>query len=106
MLDAAGSGLSREEEYFAKVEFERIRKIAAENEAAMRQQEKEELRQLHWMRCPKDGMELAEIEFLGVHVDKCTHCGGIFLDAGELDRLFEQSKKQDGVLTRILGVLR
>lgn len=106
MGDFAGPGLSKEDEYFARLEFERIKKIAAENEAQLRHQEKEELRKLHWMRCPKDGMELVEIEFSGVHIDKCAHCGGIFLDAGELDRLFEASKRPDGVLTKILGVFR
>lgn len=106
MPDFAGPGLSKEEEFFAKKEFERIKKIAEENEKKLREQEKEELKQMHWMRCPKDGMELAEIVFMGVHVDKCTHCGGIFLDAGELDVLMDAGKGQDGMLGKILGVFR
>ena len=39
------------------------------------------------MRCPKDGSELVETEFWGVKVDVCATCGGMWLDAGELDDL-------------------
>ena len=95
---------TREDEYFARQEFERQKKIADEHAAKLKNKEREELKRIHWMRCPKDGMELAEIEHMGVRVEKCTHCGGIFLDAGELERLFEANRQQDGVLAKILGV--
>lgn len=96
----------REDEYFARLEFERRKKLAAEHEAKMKKQERENLKKLHWMRCPKDGMELVEIEFMGVQVDKCTHCGGIFLDTGELDQLFETAKNRGRVFAKILSVFR
>jgi uncharacterized protein len=104
MKDHEKPGLSKEDDYFARIEFERKKKIADEKESHMRAKEKEDLKQLHWMHCPKDGVELVEMVYMGVHVDKCTHCGGIFLDAGELERLVEEGKKQDNVLTKILGV--
>ncbi|MCH9683051.1 MAG: zf-TFIIB domain-containing protein [Deltaproteobacteria bacterium] len=34
-------------------------------------QERESLRAQHWMRCPKCGVQLDEITFRGVKVDKC-----------------------------------
>lgn len=95
-----------EDDYFARAEYDRLKKIADEREAKMKEQEREELKKLHWMRCPKDGCELVEIVHLGIHVDKCTHCGGIFLDSGELDHLFEASKKEDGMLGKILRVFQ
>ena len=76
---------TREEEFFAKQEFERRRKAAQELEKHLAAQELVRLKELHWMRCPKDGMELVEVEFHGVKVDQCSHCGGVFLDAGEMD---------------------
>lgn len=88
------------------MEFERQQKAAAEREAKMKEQEREELKALHFMRCPKDGMELVEIEHMGVRVDKCTHCNGIFLDTGELDNLFTAAGAQSGVLGKILRVFR
>lgn len=49
--------------------------------------ERRELKRLHWMRCPKCGAELDEIVFRGVRVDKCFSCGGVYLDDGELEQL-------------------
>ena len=49
--------------------------------------ERERLRELHWMRCPKCGAELQEIVFRSVKVDKCFACGGVYLDDGELEQL-------------------
>lgn len=97
---------TKEDEYFARLEFERLKKIAEEHAATLKKQQLEELKQRHWMRCPKDGMELVEIEFSGVKIDKCTHCGGIYLDAGELETLFEANKKEEGLMGRILNVFR
>jgi len=95
-----------EDDYFARAEYERLKKIAEEREAKMKEQEREELKKLHWMRCPKDGMELIEVEHMGVHVDKCTHCGGIFLDAGELEKLLEAGKKEEGLLSKVLWMFQ
>lgn len=50
-------------------------------------QQRKQLRELHWMRCPKCGLSLAEITFRGVKVDKCFGCGGVYLDDGELEQL-------------------
>ncbi len=74
---------TKEEELFAKQEFERRKKTA---------QELARLKELHWMCCPKDGMELVEVAFRGVKIDQCSHCGGVFLDAGELDELAKAEK--------------
>ena len=50
-------------------------------------EERERLRALHWMRCPKCGLHLDEITFRDVKVDKCFGCGGVYLDDGELEQL-------------------
>lgn len=78
---------SAEEEYFAKLEFERKKKAAEEIERKMKEEERRRLRDLHHMRCPKCGMELAEVEYRGVRIDRCTSCNGVWLDAGELDQV-------------------
>ena len=53
-------------------------------EAEQLLRERDNLKQLHQMRCPKCGMELKEIEVRGVQVDRCFSCNGTWLDAGEL----------------------
>ena len=39
--------------------------------------------------CPKDQSPMKTYERNGVMIDRCTDCGGIFLDRGELERLTE-----------------
>lgn len=79
-----------EDEYFARQELERRKKWAQEQSGKMAQEEKERLKQLHYMKCPKCGMDLQEIDLKGVSVDQCGNCGGIFLDAGEIDQIAKQ----------------
>jgi len=39
--------------------------------------------------CPKDQSPMRSYERNGVTIDRCTECGGIFLDRGELERLMD-----------------
>ncbi len=39
------------------------------------------------MRCPRCGMELAERTRVGVAVDVCDRCRGVWLDRGELEKV-------------------
>jgi Zn-finger nucleic acid-binding protein len=55
------------------------------------------------MKCPKCGMDLTEINFAGVSVDKCFHCEGMWFDKGEVDLI---EKKEHGFVGRMLGVFR
>jgi Zn-finger nucleic acid-binding protein len=41
------------------------------------------------MTCPKCHGEMRVYERSGVTIDQCTECRGIFLDRGELEKLFE-----------------
>lgn len=82
----------REEEFFARQEWERKRKVAHEHEERLKAEERKKLIDLHWMRCPKCGMELVEIDYRGLKVDQCSSCNGVWLDAGELDALAASDK--------------
>ena len=53
------------------------------------------------MKCPKCGMDLAEMSYHAVNIDKCTACEGIRLEAGELEALTNAEK---GTLRSILKV--
>jgi hypothetical protein len=77
----------QEEEYFARQEFERKKRLAEEQERKLKVEERARLKELHWMRCPKCGMELLEIAHRGIKIDKCTSCAGVWLDAGELEQV-------------------
>jgi uncharacterized protein len=85
----------KEEEYFARLEFERQKKSEAEKLAKMETDEKKRLKDLHHMHCPKCGMNLIEIDYKHILVDKCSGCDGVWLDAGELETIsnLEESSK-------------
>jgi Zn-finger nucleic acid-binding protein len=90
-------GYDKEEEYFFRKNKELLEKKRAELDAARRQQESEQLKETHWMRCPKCGHEMGEEELAGIKVDRCGNCGGVFFDVGELDLLL-QSQEPAGFL--------
>lgn len=93
----------KEEEYFARLEFERRKKEEEERQGEMAEEEKSRLKELHWMHCPKCGMSLIEIEYKGIKVDKCSSCSGIWLDAGELEAIEE---KEMGFTARLLSIFK
>lgn len=77
----------KEEEYFARQEFERRKKTAEEHQKVLAEDEKTRLRDLHYMKCPKCGMELIEIDYKNIKIDKCSGCLGVWLDNGELEQV-------------------
>ena len=71
----------------------RARELAAE--------ERERRRREHYMKCPRCGMDLEEVVYRGVPIDKCYHCGGTWLDAGALQVL---AGKGGDVLSHIVEI--
>jgi uncharacterized protein len=82
----------KEEEFFARMEFEKKKKIEEEKHQRLAGEEKTRLKQLHYMQCPKCGMELIEIDYKGIKIDECSECEGIWLDAGELETVAKLEK--------------
>ena len=39
------------------------------------------------MKCPRDGTRLARVDVMGLELDKCHKCDGIWFDRGEMERL-------------------
>jgi Zn-finger nucleic acid-binding protein len=67
-------------------------------------EELKQLRDLHFMHCPKCGLQMHEVKLRGVNVDVCFSCNGVFLDHGELERLEKPEAK--GVMSSILNWLK
>lgn len=84
----------KEEEYFARVEFERRKKIEEEKQKNLVEEEKQRLKELHYMRCPKCGQKLIEVNYININIDKCSHCDGVWLDAGELEQISNLGKRK------------
>jgi uncharacterized protein len=82
-----------ENEYFHKQEMEKLRKAQQEAAQRMAEGERERLRELHYMHCPKCGMELQEFDFRGLKLDRCGSCGGVWFDKGEMEHLLKQGNE-------------
>ena len=92
---------NNESEFIAKIEFEKLKKLEEESTKGLIEKEKLEIKQLHYMRCPKCGMQLIELAYDQIKIDKCSSCEGIWLDAGELDEIMNDSK---GMLQNFLSI--
>ena len=93
----------REAEYIARMEYEKRKKLEEEKHKKLAEDEKKRLRGLHYMRCPKCGMELIEIDYKNIKIDKCSECEGIWLDAGELEAV---AKLEKSGLDKLFGVFK
>jgi len=83
-----------EDEYFHRKEQEQIERLRAMRSEREKQQQ-EEASALH---CPKCDGTLKEVEFDGIQIDKCDKCGGVWLDADELESL---KGKSEGWMSRM-----
>jgi hypothetical protein len=74
-----------EDEYFARRDAELLRqqRAAAQQAAAVAE------RKTHYMKCPKCGYDLITGEWDRIQIDQCTHCHGIWFDAGEAEALLK-----------------
>ena len=86
-----------EAEYFVKRDAE-LRERQRELVLA---EARERERQSHYMKCPKDGYDLTSSEYHGVQIETCPHCGGMWLDAGEIDVVAHED--HPNLLTRVLS---
>jgi acetyl-CoA carboxylase beta subunit len=94
----------REDEYFLKMDAEKIKKMRAELDKKRESEAQKQRKDAHWMKCPKCGSDLKEISYQNVMIDTCTECKGIWLDHGELELLAKgQAKMTKGFLSRLLG---
>lgn len=88
---------SLEEEYFRRKEQEALEKIRAQREAEERAAQTEATA----IHCPKCDGTLIEVAHDGIQIDQCNKCDGVWLDAGELERL-TRSEESAGWLRRLI----
>jgi hypothetical protein len=75
-----------ENEYFRRKEQEALARLRAQMQTGT-SGEAMESKPHGEMRCPRDGSELVAVRFNDVQVDRCVECGGLWLDAGEIEHL-------------------
>jgi uncharacterized protein len=108
----AYEGKKSEDEWFARHEKDLLRNVKIEKERKqkelaelLKKDEAVKLKELHWMRCPKCGATLSEQNLLGIRVDECPLCDGIYFDRAELqDLILKSQHERREIVYRILGV--
>jgi uncharacterized protein len=90
-----------EDEWFRRneqqlLEAARLARLKREQERTAKEKadETKRLKDLHFMKCPKCGHDMKEEPVEAVTADRCTHCEGIFFDAGELEQILTQKEEQ------------
>jgi uncharacterized protein with PIN domain len=96
-----GKPSTSEDEYFVREDAEKKRRLALQAKKDHQAAELKRLKDLHFMRCPKCGLEMHEVKFRGVDVDVCFSCNGIFLDQGEIEQI--EKPESRGVMSSILN---
>lgn len=87
---------TKEDDFFKKEEAaERERQAVARAE-----RERAELKDKHFMRCPKCGGQLAAEHHESIEIDRCADCHGVWLDPGELDKIKALDK---GFFAKLFG---
>lgn len=94
----------REDEFFMKLDAERIEKMRADLDKSRKEEAKKGRKETHWMKCPKCGADLEEINYENVMIDTCTECKGLWLDHGELELLAKgEAHVTKGFLSKLFG---
>jgi uncharacterized protein len=88
-------GNRNEDEYFARRDAELLRQQRDALERAAADSE----RKSHYMKCPKCGYDLITGAWDTIQIDQCTHCHGIWFDAGEAEAVLKHP--HPSVLDRI-----
>jgi uncharacterized protein len=93
----------KEQEYFIAKEVKRLKKLQEENARTMAEEERRKLKELHYMHCTKCGQKMETTTLAEVEIEICPGCGGVYLDAGELNKIVSE---QTGSFTKALGIAR
>jgi len=102
----------REDEWFLRNEEKLIEKARQEREKRELERleketaaHREQLRALHYLKCPKCGHDMVEQDYSGVTVERCSFCEGLFFDAHELeDLMLKRQEERRSLVRRLLGL--
>ncbi len=81
-----------EEDYFRRKEQEALEKLRAAKAAEQQAAGETAATVTATLQCPKCDGTLTEESFEEVLIDRCSKCNGVWLDAGELERLTQRGE--------------
>ena len=93
-----------EDEYFAREDAEKAKRLKEKLRKELLEEQKENIKEVCFMKCPKCGGGLTEVVFRGIRIDRCSSCDGVWLDTGELEKLAGGEEKS--TIREIIGMFK
>jgi hypothetical protein len=100
---AKDDGLTNEEEYIHRLNQKNLGKLRAEQDADSALAEASARKDLHFHKCGKCGTDMDTVLFKGVEIERCSDCGAVLLDPGELEQLAGKDQS-GGIFAALLGL--
>lgn len=85
-------GKDFEAEYFIREDAASKHQIHEQNKRHHKKAADEELRALHYMKCPKCGHDLEKKRLSYIDVDQCSSCGVLVLAPDDVERFIAEEK--------------
>lgn len=85
-------GKNLETDYFLRESAASKHKLDKEQKKQNKKAHDEELKALHYMKCPKCGHDLETKRMSLIDVDQCTSCGVLVLEPDNVDRFIAEEK--------------
>jgi ribosomal protein L37AE/L43A len=76
-----------ESEFFAREEAEKIHRLAEQQKREQLESQKEQSKNIHFMKCPKCGSDLKTVRMGLVDVEECSECEVLVLDKDALKKI-------------------
>jgi hypothetical protein len=83
----AKDNIDQEDEYFHRLEREKLTKLKASATEKKAEEDAAERKALHFHHCGKCGSKMDTTSYKGVEIEVCPGCGAVLLDPGELQQL-------------------
>ncbi|MER3447179.1 MAG: hypothetical protein C4291_10205 [Candidatus Dadabacteria bacterium] len=93
-----------EDEYFAREDAEKMKRLKEKLRQEILEEQRQNIKDICYMKCPKCGGDLHEVLFRGIKIDRCAACNGVWLDNGELEKLAGHEEKS--IIREVLNMFR
>ncbi|MGH1468769.1 MAG: zf-TFIIB domain-containing protein [Bdellovibrionales bacterium] len=103
MSGLSANSYKREEEYFYNENKDLIEERRALLDIERKNKQLQQAKETHWMKCPKCGDQMTEVQVASILIDQCHGCNGLYFDHGELQTLIEIKTK--GSIFNSIGML-
>jgi hypothetical protein len=96
-------GKDFESDYFIRENLAATHKSHVEDERDKLKKHDEELKALHFMKCPKCGHDLLTKRMNSLEIEQCVSCKALVIDADKVEKFINQEKS---ILKSIINIFK